>query len=113
MRSYPTAFGQMPLQKEDERQINADALEQVPYTPAPSNANAAGLDPVTADRIDRIENVLSVVVRHNPGIGGYDAVREWLACEWRFLPEWKVKMEYITSICRPVHGLCVDMWRCP
>ncbi|KAL1410133.1 hypothetical protein Q8F55_004136 [Vanrija albida] len=30
-------------------------------------------------RVERIENVLSVIVRHNPGIGGYDAVREWLA----------------------------------
>lgn len=30
-----------------------------------------------------MENVLSVVVRHNPGIGGYDVVKEWLNCESR------------------------------
>lgn len=28
-----------------------------------------------------MENVLSVLVRHNPGVGGYDVVREWLNCE--------------------------------
>lgn len=52
---------------------------QVPYTPAPSNSSQ-GLDQATTERIDRIENVLSAVVRHNPGIGGYEAVREWLSC---------------------------------
>lgn len=52
----------------------------MPYTPAPSNS-AHGLDHATAERLDRIENVLSAVVRHNPGIGGYEAVREWLNCE--------------------------------
>lgn len=39
------------------------------------------LDQATTDRLERIENVLSVLVRHNPGVGGYDAVREWLTCE--------------------------------
>lgn len=55
---------------------------QVPYTPVSSSNNTAGLDPATQERLERMENVLSVVVRHNPGMGGYDAVREWLNCEF-------------------------------
>ncbi|EKD03909.1 hypothetical protein A1Q2_01922 [Trichosporon asahii var. asahii CBS 8904] len=54
-------------------------IVSVPYTPVSSSNNTAGLDPATQERLERMENVLSVVVRHNPGIGGYDAVREWLS----------------------------------
>lgn len=57
---------------------------KVPYTPVSSSNNTAGLDPATQERLERMENVLSVVVRHNPGIGGYDAVRDWLNCKSRF-----------------------------
>lgn len=71
---------------------------QVPYTPTPSTP---GVDQATAERLERIENVLSAVVRHNPGIGGYDAVREWLACEcggWG-LGHADSPSQYISAIC--------------
>ncbi|BEJ11219.1 hypothetical protein CspHIS471_0106410 [Cutaneotrichosporon sp. HIS471] len=50
----------------------------VPYTPVPSSSTHQ-LDQATTDRLERMENVLSVLVRHNPGVGGYEAVREWLS----------------------------------
>ncbi|GMK54408.1 hypothetical protein CspeluHIS016_0109940 [Cutaneotrichosporon spelunceum] len=49
----------------------------VPYTPVPSSSTHQ-LDQATTERLERMENVLSVLVRHNPGVGGYEAVREWL-----------------------------------
>ncbi|KLT39360.1 hypothetical protein CC85DRAFT_265546 [Cutaneotrichosporon oleaginosum] len=49
----------------------------VPYTPVPSSS-AHQLDQATTERLERMENVLSVLVRHNPGVGGYEAVRDWL-----------------------------------
>lgn len=59
---------------------------QVPYTPVSSSNNTAGLDQATQERLERMENVLSVVVRHNPGLGGYDAIRDWLNCKSKHYP---------------------------
>ncbi|KAK4688108.1 hypothetical protein P7C73_g1993, partial [Tremellales sp. Uapishka_1] len=51
----------------------------VPYNPAPSSSSANGPDAHTAARIDRIESVLSVLVRHTGGIGSYDSIRDWVS----------------------------------
>lgn len=61
-------------------EVDADTRLQVPYTPVPSSTTHQ-LDQATTERLERMENVLSVLVRHNPGVGGYDVVREWLNCE--------------------------------
>ncbi|WVR04131.1 hypothetical protein IAU60_001130 [Kwoniella sp. DSM 27419] len=50
----------------------------VPYNPQANNPQSSGPDPTTASRLDSIEAVLSVVVRHTGGISQYDAVREWI-----------------------------------
>ncbi|WVF67048.1 hypothetical protein IAT40_001791 [Kwoniella sp. CBS 6097] len=50
----------------------------VPYNPQANNSNHTGPDPQTMSRLDSIEAVLSVVVRHTGGITQYDAVRDWI-----------------------------------
>ncbi|OWZ26228.1 hypothetical protein C361_07060 [Cryptococcus neoformans Tu259-1] len=50
----------------------------VPYNPQASN-NTHGPDPQTAARLESIEAVLSVVVRHTGGITHYDAIRDWIS----------------------------------
>ncbi|OCF43421.1 hypothetical protein I317_02721 [Kwoniella heveanensis CBS 569] len=50
----------------------------VPYNPQANNNNHSGPDPQTLSRLDSIEAVLSVVVRHTGGITQYDAVRDWI-----------------------------------
>ncbi|WVQ94574.1 hypothetical protein IAU59_001654 [Kwoniella sp. CBS 9459] len=50
----------------------------VPYNPQANNSNHSGPDPQTQSRLDSIEAVLSVVVRHTGGITQYDAVRDWI-----------------------------------
>lgn len=50
----------------------------VPYNPQANN-NVNGPDPQTAARLESIEAVLSVVVRHTGGITHYDAIRDWIS----------------------------------
>ena len=51
---------------------------QVPYNPQ-SSSSSTGPDSRTANRLDLIESVLSVVVRHTTGIASYEAVKEWMS----------------------------------
>ena len=51
---------------------------QVPYNPQ-SSSSSTGPDSRTANRLDLIESVLSVVVRHTTGITSYEAVKEWMS----------------------------------
>ncbi|OCF78216.1 hypothetical protein I204_00153 [Kwoniella mangroviensis CBS 8886] len=51
----------------------------VPYNPQANNNNNSGPDHHTAQRLDSIEAVLSVVVRHTGGIAQYDAIRDWIS----------------------------------
>ncbi|KAL0242193.1 hypothetical protein I308_105822 [Cryptococcus tetragattii IND107] len=50
----------------------------VPYNPQANN-NTHGPDPQTSARLESIEAVLSVVVRHTGGIKHYDAIRDWIS----------------------------------
>jgi hypothetical protein len=51
---------------------------QVPYNPQANSSGGSGPDVITASRLDRIESVLSVVLRHHGGIWGYKDVRDWM-----------------------------------
>lgn len=48
----------------------------VPYNPASNTSN--GSDPVTAHRLERLETVLSYVVRHHGGLWGYKDIKDWM-----------------------------------
>ncbi|KAK8861265.1 hypothetical protein IAR55_002084 [Kwoniella newhampshirensis] len=50
----------------------------VPYNPQASSNHHSSPDPQTLARLESIESVLSVVVRHTGGITQYDAVRDWI-----------------------------------
>ncbi|WVQ83484.1 hypothetical protein IAT38_005625 [Cryptococcus sp. DSM 104549] len=50
----------------------------VPYNPQANTGSQPGLDPQTVARLESIESVLSVVVRHTGGITHYDAIRDWI-----------------------------------
>ncbi|WWC68905.1 uncharacterized protein I206_102841 [Kwoniella pini CBS 10737] len=50
----------------------------VPYNPQANSSSSNGPDPQTVQRLESIEAVLSVVVRHTGGITQYDAVRDWI-----------------------------------
>ncbi|WWC59894.1 uncharacterized protein I303_102456 [Kwoniella dejecticola CBS 10117] len=50
----------------------------VPYNPQANSNSGNGPDPQTIQRLESIEAVLSVVVRHTGGITQYDAVRDWI-----------------------------------
>lgn len=53
----------------------------MPYNPQASSSTA-GLDPKTSSRIEKIESVLSILVRHTPGVGGYEAIQQWSASKF-------------------------------
>lgn len=46
----------------------------VPYNPANSTSTDAG----TAHRLERLETVLSYVVRHHGGLWGYKEIKDWM-----------------------------------
>lgn len=50
----------------------------VPYNPTANNTSSSGPDPDTAHRIERLETVLSYVVRHHGGLWGYKDIKEWM-----------------------------------
>ncbi|ORY27664.1 fungal-specific transcription factor domain-domain-containing protein [Naematelia encephala] len=50
----------------------------VPYNPQSSRHSDGGPDPQTAHRLERLEDVISVVVRHHGGLWGYKDVKEWM-----------------------------------
>ncbi|ODN87089.1 hypothetical protein L198_07091 [Cryptococcus wingfieldii CBS 7118] len=50
----------------------------VPYNPQANSNSSSGPDPQTLARLESIESVLSVVVRHTSGITHYEAVRDWI-----------------------------------
>ncbi|WVN87249.1 uncharacterized protein L203_102426 [Cryptococcus depauperatus CBS 7841] len=50
----------------------------VPYDPQTNANNNPGLDSQTQARLDSIESVLSVIVRHTSGITHYEAIRNWI-----------------------------------
>nr|XP_031857365.1 uncharacterized protein CI109_007229 [Kwoniella shandongensis]KAA5524437.1 hypothetical protein CI109_007229 [Kwoniella shandongensis] len=50
----------------------------VPYNPQANSNNHSSPDPQTLARLESIESVLSVVVRHTGGITQYEAVRDWI-----------------------------------
>lgn len=55
--------------------------KQVPYNPQSSSSNSA-LDPKSSARLEKIESVLSILVRHVPGIGGYEQIQQWASSEF-------------------------------
>jgi hypothetical protein len=52
---------------------------KVPYNPQVAKEMAP--DPYTAARIEKLEEVLTVVVRHQGGLWGFKQVKEWMAGE--------------------------------
>ena len=52
---------------------------QVPYNPQSSRDAASGPDPQTSGRLDKIEDILSVVLRHHGGLWGYKDVKEYMS----------------------------------
>ncbi|KAK1920862.1 fungal-specific transcription factor domain-containing protein [Papiliotrema laurentii] len=51
----------------------------VPYNPQSHKESANGPDPQTASRLDKIEDVLSVILRHHGGLWGYKDVKEYMS----------------------------------
>jgi hypothetical protein len=71
-------------------QIGSDQTPQVPYNPQSNKDASSGPDPTTAARLDKLESVISTVIRHHGGLWGYPHIKEFMAGKYHVLINNKV-----------------------
>jgi hypothetical protein len=71
-------------------QIGSHKTPQVPYNPQSNKDASSGPDPTTAARLDKLESVISTVIRHHGGLWGYPHIKEFMAGKYHVLINNKV-----------------------